>query len=106
MSEKTLQHTPAVARTQLTESRSAIRGGTAAVESPYLSFVDTRCCGRIVAVIPPRRVIEVDNKIAIVGGDRFVEDESPNARPIAKPTPLEERRAERGALVRHLDLKS
>src|SRR5258708_23380684 len=65
------------------------------VASPYLLFIDARRCGRIVAVIAPRRVIEVNDKIGIVGGDRFVEHQSPNTRPIAKPAPLKERSAVR-----------
>jgi hypothetical protein len=67
----------------------------AAVELPYFLFIDARRRGGIVAVVPPRRVIEVNDKVAIVRGDRFVKHQSPNTRPIAEPAPLKECRAVR-----------
>src|SRR6202040_2218624 len=82
------------------------RRRTAAVELPYFLFIDAHRRGGIVAVVPPRRVIEVNDEIAIVRGDRFVKHQSPDTRPIAEPAPLKERRAVRRALVRYLDVKS
>ena len=64
-------------------------------ELPYLLFIDACRGGGIVAVVPPRRVIEVNDEIAVVRGDRFVKHQSSDTRPIAEPAPLKERRAVR-----------
>ena len=46
--------------------------------------------GGIVAVVPPCRMIEVNDEIAIVRGDRFVKRQSSDTGPIAEPAPLKE----------------
>src|SRR5271165_2018173 len=57
---------------------------------PHAPFIHA-CRGRwIVAVVPPSRVVEMNDKIAVVGGDRLVKDQSADARPIAELAPLQE----------------
>jgi hypothetical protein len=58
--------------------------------SSYSLFVDARRSGWIVAVVSPSRVIEVNDKVAIVGGDRLVKHQSADPPPVAETAPLQE----------------
>src|SRR5713226_8713620 len=56
--------------------------------SSYLLLADPCSRGRIVAIGAPRWMIEVEDKVAIVGSDSVVECERADAPPALEVTPL------------------
>src|SRR5262245_41251311 len=63
--------------------------------SAHLAFVDPRGGCGVVLVVTPRRMMEMDDEIAIVRNDRLVEGDGSDAAPIAEGAPLAEERAVR-----------
>src|SRR5262245_48548315 len=63
--------------------------------SAHLSFVDARRGCRVVLVVTPRRMMEMDDEIAVVRNDRAVEGDGSDAAPIPQRAPLAEERAVR-----------
>src|SRR5262249_18330453 len=58
---------------------------------------------RIVPVIPPSRVVEVNHKIAVVRDDSVIEGQSAHIAPVFESAMLRECRTLRGALIGRLD---
>jgi hypothetical protein len=71
----------------------------------HLSFVDTRGGCGIVLIVSPRRMMEVDDEIAVVRNDRPVEGNRSDAAPIPQGAPLPEERAVRLAIIGDLDVE-
>src|SRR5262245_6810927 len=61
--------------------------------SAHLAFVDARRGCRVVLVVTPRRMMEMDDEIAVVRNDRAVEGDRSDAAPIPQRAPLAEERA-------------
>src|SRR5713101_5174227 len=80
-------------------------GGCARRRSTDFTFVDARRRRRIVPIVAPGRMIEVDYKVAIVRRNRFAKNQASDTRPGAKAAPLKECRAVRRTLIRYLDAK-
>src|SRR6266516_2268637 len=59
--------------------------------SAHLAFVDARGCCGVVLVVTLRRMMEMDDEIAIVRNDRPVEGDGSDAAPIPEGAPLAER---------------
>ena len=73
--------------------------------SAHFSFVDARGGCGVVLVVTPRRMMEVDNEVAIVRNDRPVEGDGSDAAPIPEGAPLAERRAVRLPVIGKLDVE-
>src|SRR5262245_38818297 len=73
--------------------------------SAHLAFVDARRGCRVVLVVPPRRMMEMDDEIAVVRNDRAVEGDPSDAAPIPEGAPLAEERAVRLPVIRDLDVE-
>src|SRR5262244_1394339 len=73
--------------------------------SAHLSFVDARRGCGVVLVVTPRRMMEMDDEIAIVRNDRLVEGDGSDAAPVAEGAPLAEERAVRLPVIRDLDVE-
>jgi hypothetical protein len=71
----------------------------------HLSFVDTRGGCGIVLVVSPRRMMEVDDEIAVVRNDRPVEGDGSDAAPIVEGAPLAERWAVRLPVIGNLNVE-
>jgi hypothetical protein len=56
------------------------------------SFAGIRHCRRIIAIITPGGMIEVNDKVAVVRRDSLIEDKSADADPVAEPTSLKKLR--------------
>src|SRR5215831_18907737 len=75
------------------------------VMSAHLAFVDPRGGCGVVLVVTPRRMMEMDDEIAIVRNDRLVEGDRSDAAPIAEGAPLAEERAVRLPVIGDLDVE-
>src|SRR6266487_684332 len=73
--------------------------------SAHLAFVDARGGCRVVLVGTPRRMMEMDDEIAIVRNDRPVEGDGSDAAPIPEGAPLAERWAVRLPVIGDLDVE-
>src|SRR5215467_4677502 len=73
--------------------------------SAHLSLVDARRGCRIVLVVTPRRMMEMDDEIAVVRNDRAVEGDSSDAAPIAEDAALAEERAVCLPIIGDLDVE-
>src|SRR5215813_1176399 len=73
--------------------------------SAHLAFVDPRGGCGVVLVVTPRRMMEMDDEIAIVRNDRLVEGDGSDAAPIAEGAPLAEERAVRLPVIGNLDVE-
>src|SRR6516164_858794 len=73
--------------------------------SAHLAFVDARRGCRVVLVVTPRRMMEMDDEIAVVRNDRLVEGDGSDAAPIAEGAALAEERAVRLPIIRDLDVE-
>src|SRR5215468_8973393 len=73
--------------------------------SAHLAFVDPRGGCGVVLVVTPRRMVEMDDEIAIVRNDRLVEGDGSDAAPIAEGAPLAEERAVRLPVIGNLDVE-
>src|SRR5262245_54467977 len=63
--------------------------------SAHLAFVDARGGRGVVLVVTPRRMMEMDDEIAVVRNDRPVEGDGSDAAPIPEGAALAEERAVR-----------
>src|SRR5215470_19211944 len=73
--------------------------------SAHLAFVDA-CGGCGVALVgAPRRMMEMDDEIAVVRNDRPVEGDGSDAAPIPQRAPLVEERAVRLPVIGDLDVE-
>ena len=61
--------------------------------------------GRIILVVSPGRVMEMNDKVAVVGCDRLVKGNGTNRTPITERPPLKHRRPACFAFVRDLNLE-
>jgi hypothetical protein len=77
----------------------------AAWRSTHLSLVHASRCGRIILIVAPGRVMEMNDEIAVVGGDRLMECNRSYATPILERPPFERRQSVRLALIGHLDVE-
>src|SRR6516165_5538455 len=73
--------------------------------SAHLSFVDARRGCGVVLVVTPRRMMEMDDEIAVVRNDRPVEGDGSDAAPIPEGAPLAEERAVRLPIIGDLDVE-
>src|SRR5262249_37204847 len=73
--------------------------------SAHLAFVDARGGCGVVLVVTPRRMMEMDDEIAIVWNGRLVEGDGSDAAPIAEGAPLAEERAVRLPVIGNLDVE-
>src|SRR6516165_12563217 len=73
--------------------------------SAHLSFVDARGGCGVVLVVTPRRMMEMDDEIAVVRNDRPVEGDGSDAAPIPEGAPLAEERAVRLPIIGDLDVE-
>src|SRR5262245_17482554 len=73
--------------------------------SAHLAFVDARRGCRVVLVVTPRRMMEMDDEIAVVRNDRAVEGDRSDAAPIPQRAPLAEERAVRLPVIGDLDVE-
>src|SRR3984893_8787232 len=73
--------------------------------SAHLLFVDARGGCGVVLVVTPRRMVEVDNEIAIVRNDRPVEGDGSDVAPIPEGALLAEERAVRLPVIGDLDVE-
>src|SRR5262245_38335195 len=73
--------------------------------SAHLSFVHTRGGCGIVLVVSPRRMMEMDDEIAVVRNDRPVEGNGSDVAPIAEGAPLAKRWAVRLPVIGNLDVE-
>src|SRR3984893_3906035 len=73
--------------------------------SAHLAFVDARRGCGVVLVVTPRRMMEMDDEIAVVRHDRPVEGDGSDAAPIPEGTPLAEERAVRLTVIGDLDIE-
>src|SRR5207237_1542301 len=60
---------------------------------------------RIVAIVAPRRMAEVDDEIAVVGSDGVIKNDPSNTPPIFERAPLKDRQPARRALVGHFNIE-
>jgi hypothetical protein len=67
--------------------------------SAHLAFVDARRGCGVVLVVTPRRMMEMDDEIAVVRNDRPVEGDGSDAAPIPEGAPLAEERAVRLPII-------
>jgi hypothetical protein len=51
-------------------------------------FIDPRRRRRIVPIVAPGRMGEVDDEVTVIGCDCVIKNQSPNALPICKAAPL------------------
>src|SRR5262249_9151247 len=68
-------------------------------------FVDARGGRGVVLVVTPRRMMEMDDEIAVVRNDRPVEGDGSDAAPIPQRAPLTEERAVRLPVIGDLDVE-
>src|SRR5262249_58096579 len=73
--------------------------------SAHLSFVDARRGCGVVLVGAPRRMMEMDDEIAVVRNDRPVEGDGSDAAPIPEGAPLVKERAVRLPIIGDLDVE-
>ena len=73
--------------------------------SAYLSFVDARRGCRVVLVVTPGRMMEMDDEIAVVRNDRAIEGDGSDATPIPEGAALAEERAVRLPIIGDLDVE-
>jgi hypothetical protein len=62
-----------------------------------------RC--RIIPVVAPARMIEMNDKVAVVGNDGVVEDQLADTAPILEGSPHETQDVTRRPFIRHFDVK-
>src|SRR6266446_152251 len=74
--------------------------------SAHLSFVDARGGCGVVLVVTPRRMMEMDDEVAIVRNDRPVEADGTDVAPISEGALLAEERAVRLPVIGDLDVES
>src|SRR5260370_11464825 len=74
--------------------------------SAPLSFVDARGGCGVVLVVTPRRMMEMDDEVAIVRNDRPVEADGTDVAPISEGALLAEERAVRLPVIGDLDVES
>ena len=60
---------------------------------------------RVVAILPPGGMIEVDDRVSVVGDDSVVEHQLPDVLPVLERAPLAERGAGGRAFVGYLDVE-
>src|SRR5262245_8730146 len=73
--------------------------------SAHLAFVDARGGCGVVLVVTPRRMMEMDDEIAVVRNDRPVASHRADAAPVAEGAPLAEERAVRLPIIGDLDVE-
>src|SRR5207247_10242540 len=79
-------------------------GRSSPAMSAHLSFVDARGGCGVVLVVTPRRMMEMDDEIAIVRNDRPVEGDGSDAAPIPSGAAVVEERAVRLPVIVDLDV--
>src|SRR5262245_18376493 len=67
--------------------------------SSHLAFVDARGGCGVVLIVTPRRMMEMDDEIAVVRNDGPVESDRSDAAPVAEGAPLAEERAVRLPII-------
>src|ERR1051325_7401503 len=72
----------------------------------HLALVGAGLGGWIITIRSPRRMIEVDYKIAVVRNNRLVESESSNSSPVTEGAPLGQARPVPRAFIGHLDVEN
>src|SRR5438132_5763548 len=80
-------------------------GRSSPAMSAHLSFVDARGGCGVVLVVTPRRMMEVDDEIAVARNDRPVEGDGSDAAPIVEGAPLAERWAVRLPVIGNLNVE-
>jgi hypothetical protein len=73
---------------------------------PDFPFVYASCGRRIISIISPSWMIEVNDRIAIVRDHCIVELQRADAAPILECPPLAKRRSARGAVIGDFDMKT
>ena len=83
------------ARVQQPGKRRARRRRVATIASPHLATVDPRRGGRNIAVLAPRRMIKMNDRVSVPGCDGVIEGQVTNMAPVAKRPPLPKSRTGR-----------
>src|SRR5260370_42301779 len=74
--------------------------------SPDFSSVYSSCRGRIVSVASPSWMVEVNDRIAIIGDHGIIKLQRADAAPVSERPPLAQSRSVRGTFVGPFDVKS
>src|ERR1051325_5300563 len=75
------------------------------VSAPHAFLAHADVGGRIVAVVAPARVVELDDVVAVVRADRFAEPQGADALPVVNRHPRQPLHARLAAVVRHADVE-
>src|SRR5215470_16524929 len=73
--------------------------------SMHFALVHACCGGRIVAIVSPRRMIEVNYEITVVRNDGVIENNFADAPPVAESAALKKTWPMTGAVVCNFDMK-